>query len=106
LKTIPILASALLEMKKASLGLLVLGIVLFILLIQRRREPFGMSPGTLDQLKSTHVTTAADIEFYNYTYPKIVRRDIADMTEEDPGDLRPWTFPQYTPNMTFFNRAG
>jgi len=93
-------------MKKVTLGLFLLGIVLFIILLQRQREAFGMSPGTLDQLKSTHVTTAADIEFYNHTYPKIVRRDIQDMTEEDPGDLRPWTFPQYTPNMTFFNRAG
>ena len=93
-------------MKKVSWGLLLLGIIFFIVLVQRQREAFGMSPGTLDQLKSTHVTTAADIEFYNNTYPKIVRRDIQDMTEEDPGDLRPWVFPFYTPNMTFFNRAG
>jgi hypothetical protein len=93
-------------MKKLSWALLLLGIIFFIVLVQRQREAFGMSPGTLDQLKSTHVTTPADIEFYNNTYPKIVRRDITDMTEEDPGDLRPWTFPQYTPNMTFFNRAG
>jgi hypothetical protein len=93
-------------MKKVSIGLLLLGIVLFIILVQRQREAFGMSPGTLDQLKSTHVTTPEDIQFYTYTYPKIVRRDITDMTEGDPGDLRPWTFPQYTPNMTFFNRSG
>jgi hypothetical protein len=93
-------------MKKIMLGLFALGIVLFVLLVQREREAFGMSPGTLDQLKSTHVTTPEDIEFYTKTYPKIVRRDIQDMTEEDPGELRPWTFPQYTPNMTFFNRAG
>lgn len=61
-----------------------------------RVERFGMSPGTMDNLKSTHVPTEEDVNFYNNIYPKIVRRDITDMTEEDPGELRPWVFPWYS----------
>lgn len=50
------------------------------------REGFT-SPGTMVQLASSHVPTAEDYSYYKNIYPKMVRRDIADMTGEDPGPI-------------------
>lgn len=63
-------------------------------------EPFGTSPGTMDQLQSTHVPTEEDRVFYNTVYPKMVRREVTDMTGGDPGELRPWIFPWYGRGVT------
>ena len=52
------------------------------------------------QLQTSHVPTNDDYIFYRDVYPKIVRRDITDMTEEDPGELRPWIFPWYGRGVT------
>jgi hypothetical protein len=45
------------------------------------------------QLATSHVPTAEDYNYYNNDYPRVVRREIAEMTGEDPGQLHPWTFP-------------
>ena len=45
------------------------------------------SPGTLVQLTSSHVPTQEDADYYKNIYPKMVRRDITDMTGEDPGNI-------------------
>jgi hypothetical protein len=74
---------------------------IFILLIitkailRKNNESFGTSPGTMDQLRSTHVTTQEDLLFYQRDYPKMVRREITELTADDPGEIRPWIFPWY-----------
>ena len=50
------------------------------------------SPGTMDQLSSTHVDTEEDYLYYRFMYPKIVRKEIATMTGGDPGPLFPMRF--------------
>lgn len=45
------------------------------------------SPGTMVQLATSHVPTREDEEYYKNVYPKMVRRDITDMTGEDPGNI-------------------
>jgi hypothetical protein len=65
-------------------------IILFaavILGLTATREGFT-SPGTMDQLASTHVPTEEDVYYYNVVYPKQVRREITAMTGGDPGQLR------------------
>jgi hypothetical protein len=42
-----------------------------------------MSPGTPVQLSSTHVPTKEDEYYWKNVYPKIVRREIYEMTESD-----------------------
>ena len=42
-----------------------------------------MSPGTMVQLNTSHVPTGEDVYYWNVIYPKIVRRDLYDMTESD-----------------------
>ena len=51
-------------------------------------EFFGMSPGTMDQLKSTHVTTQEDLNYYSFVLPKVIRKEITAMTGGDPGVLQ------------------
>jgi hypothetical protein len=51
------------------------------------------------QLQSTHVPTEEDAYFYNQVYPQLVRKEIAHLTQEDPGELRPWIFPGYARNL-------
>jgi hypothetical protein len=65
-----------------------------------RREAFGTSPGTMVQLSTSHVPTAEDAYFYANVYPRMVRREITEMTEDDPGELRPWIFPWYGRGVT------
>jgi hypothetical protein len=62
---------------------------------RKRTEHFGTSPGTMVQLQTSHVPTEEDYQFYTYQYPKLVRREVTDLTGGDPGELRPWIFPWY-----------
>ena len=74
---------------------IVFGVSLILLYttLYPRYEFFGMSPGTMDQLKSTHVTTQEDINYYTYVLPKVIRKDITAMTGGDPGVLHTWSYP-------------
>jgi hypothetical protein len=65
-------------------------------------EAFGTSPGTMVQLATSHVPTEEDAYFYKYVYPQMVRKDLIDMTEDDPGELMPWQFPWYGRGMVPF----
>lgn len=71
-------------MKNKLLKTLLLVIVLLVVCVYAiPREPFfaSTSPGTLVQLVSSHVPTQADVDYYTKVYPKVVRREITDMTE-------------------------
>ena len=81
-------------------SLVTLLIILLICITREKMEPFGTSPGTMDQLSSTHVPTQEDLDFYQNVYPKMVRREITELTEGDPGALRPWIFPWYGRGVT------
>ncbi len=52
----------------------------------RTQEQFT-SPGTMVQLATSHVPTQEDVDYYKYVYPRIVRRDLIDLTGEDPGPI-------------------
>jgi hypothetical protein len=75
------------------------GLVILILLLSLslfvRKDGFT-SPGTMVQLATSHVPTQEDMDYYKYIYPKMVRRDITDMTGGDPG---PISLPM--PNLWF-----
>ena len=70
-------------------------IMLMFLHSAKSYESFGTSPGTMTQLQTSHVPTEEDYQFYKNEYPKIVRREVTDLTGGDPGELRPWIFPWY-----------
>ena len=57
-------------------------ILLFIALVLTRvTEGFGStSPGTMVQLRTSHVPTKEDAYFYKYIYPRMVNRDLIRMT--------------------------
>ena len=78
----------------------VIAVFLLLFLVSRSLEGFGTSPGTMVQLQTSHVPTEEDAVFYRDVYPKMVRREIADLTESDPGPLRPWIFPWYGRGVT------
>jgi hypothetical protein len=40
------------------------------------------------QLQTSHVTTQRDVDFSNYVLPKIVRKEITNLTGGDPGEIR------------------
>ncbi len=65
---------------------IVAGILLLLAFQFLRNEGFT-SPGTMVQLASSHVPTREDYEYYTKIYPKVVRRDLTDMTGEDPGPI-------------------
>jgi len=48
-----------------------------------QKEGFGTSPGTMVQLSTSHVPTEDDAYYYKYVYPKLVRKEIYEMTESD-----------------------
>ena len=74
----------------------VFGLAMLVCLYNcNRYESFGTSPGTMVQLQTSHVPTEEDYRFYQNEYPKIVRREITELTDDDPGELRPWIFPWY-----------
>lgn len=68
-------------MNKAMCVLLV-GLTLLVLsiLVLPHTEGFGTSPGTLVQLATSHVPTQEDEDYIRYVYPKIVNRDLFEMT--------------------------
>jgi len=44
-------------------------------------EPFGStSPGTMVQLQTSHVPTEEDFYYYKYVYPKLVQKELYNMT--------------------------
>jgi hypothetical protein len=92
-------------MKKGNVitAIIVVGVVIILLLSHRTHESFGTSPGTMVQLQTSHVPTEEDAHFYTNVYPKIVRKEITDLTAEDPGPLRPWIFPWYGRGVSFYN---
>jgi len=62
--------------------LLLLFVFLFIL--YKKYEGFGAtSPGTLVQLQTSHVPTEEDEYYYKYVYPRLVEKEIRNMTESD-----------------------
>ena len=66
----------------------VLVFVISIAFYSMRKEGFGAtSPGTMVQLSTSHVPTEEGAHFYKNVYPKMVRRDIIDMTGGDPGEI-------------------
>lgn len=67
---------------KYSLFVLFIAVV-GVLAIFRKTDGFGTSPGTMVQLSTSHVTTEDDLYYYKYIYPKIVRKEIYNMTESD-----------------------
>jgi nicotinamide riboside transporter PnuC len=47
-------------------------------------EAFGAtSPGTMVQLRTSHVLTEEDSHYWKYVYPKQVAKEIRNMTESD-----------------------
>ena len=79
------------KVSKTSLVVVILLTAILLGVLYPLREMF--SPGTFVQLTTSHVPTAGDAYYYNTVYPVEVRREITDMTGEDPGKLRPWVFP-------------
>ena len=67
-----------------SIGL-ILAVVILIAIINHKvkKEGFGTSPGTMVQLATSHVPTEDDAYYYKYVYPKLVRKEIYNMTEYD-----------------------
>jgi hypothetical protein len=55
-------------------------------------EGFG-SPGTYVQLATSHVPTSKDAYYYNSVYPREIRKEIGEMTGEDPGPLKTYLSP-------------
>ena len=52
--------------------------------INAKKEAFGAtSPGTMVQLQTSHVPTEEDEYYWRNVYPKIVRKEIYEMTESD-----------------------
>lgn len=48
------------------------------------KEAFGAtSPGTMVQLRTSHVPTEDDEYYWRYVYPKQIRREIYNLTESD-----------------------
>jgi hypothetical protein len=61
-----------------------LGLLKRSLAVFKRREGFGAtSPGTMVQLQTSHVPTEEDEYYWKNVYPKIVRKEIYNMTESD-----------------------
>lgn len=62
-------------------------VVVIILLslkgVKTIKEGFGTSPGTMVQLSTSHVPTEDDVYYYKHVYPKLVRKEIYEMTESD-----------------------
>jgi hypothetical protein len=61
-----------------------IGVVMMLLALKTvTKEGFGTSPGTMVQLQTSHVPTVEDAYYYKYVYPKLVRKEIYNMTESD-----------------------
>lgn len=89
-------------MKKYNYVYISLGIILLIIAYYLNKKVFrglmanegfgSTSPGTLVQLVSSHVPTQEDVDYYTKVYPKVVRREIANMTGSDPGNVALYPF--------------
>ena len=77
---------------KYTFHIVIIIIIVFIGIAIYKTEGFGTSPGTLVQLESSHVPTKEDLYYYTNIYPKVVRKEITDMTGSDPGEIGiyPW----------------
>ena len=74
-----------------AISIIIIGIAIY--LFRKSSEPFGAtSPGTLVQLASSHVPTQEDLYYYTKVYPKVVRKEVADMTGSDPGEIALYPF--------------
>ena len=62
---------------------LLFSLTVLVLIVFKRYDGFGMSPGTPVQLSSTHVPTEEDAYYWKNVYPKIVRKEIYNLTESD-----------------------
>ena len=71
------------QVKNIVIGLIVIVAVVFLFL---KKDGFT-SPGTMVQLATSHVPTAEDYYYYKNIYPKVIRRDLIDMTGSDPGPI-------------------
>jgi hypothetical protein len=90
-------------MRRFLLAFLLAVFAIVLLAKSSKMEGFGTSPGTMVQLQTSHVPTEEDYNFYTNEYPKMVRREVADLTGGDPGELRPWIFPWYGRGVTLVN---
>ena len=68
---------------KWSLCLTFILTVIVLIVFRRYDGFFGTSPGTMVQLRTSHVTTEEDIYYWKNVYPKLVRKEIYNMTESD-----------------------
>ena len=89
------------RLSNTALALVIFASAILLSVISPLRE-FFTSPGTMVQLATSHVPTEEDYQFYTYQYPKLVRREVTDLTGGDPGELRPWIFPWYGRGVSFF----
>lgn len=80
------------RLSNTALALVIFASAILLSVISPLRE-FFTSPGTMVQLATSHVPTEEDYNYYNNVYPRVVRREITEMTGEDPGQLHPWSFP-------------
>jgi hypothetical protein len=62
---------------------LIIFVILVLAIFKRYDGFFGTSPGTMVQLRTSHVPTEQDIYYWKNIYPKIVRREVYNMTESD-----------------------
>lgn len=67
-------------MKRVSLGSLLMFVVLVIIGYTYLAKEAFTSPGTMVQLATSHVPTEEDAYYLKYIYPKIVQRDLIDLT--------------------------
>ncbi len=58
-------------------------LTIIVLVVFKRREGFGTSPGTMVQLSTSHVPTEEDSYYWKHVYPKQVAKEIRNMTESD-----------------------
>jgi hypothetical protein len=72
---------------KLELFLTALVLLLIPLFLVKKEGFAATSPGTLVQLRTSHVPTEEDWWYSTMVYPKIVRREITSMTGSDPGPL-------------------
>lgn len=67
-----------------NLLLLLLGFSVIVLGFIFRKEGFAAtSPGTMVQLRTSHVPTEEDEYYWKHIYPKQIKREIYNMTESD-----------------------
>jgi len=58
--------------------------LIILLVVTKQKEAFGStSPGTMVQLQTSHVPTEEDEYYWKNIYPKIVRKEIYNLTESD-----------------------